>query len=555
MNSPITSLGFIAGQNLNPSRFSDAEIQSAERLVSQFLLDTFPTMDFAKGSALYDVVVRPTAMIYLISRLEWESLRATQSLKGVIENPEVASAEVVDAILSNFQIKRRVGSSAKGLVRMVFSRNVSQAIQSSVVFRTAEGLEFRPTGSFRLISDVVDQGDIKLQSSGASQFVAIVPVQAVARGSRFQISDGTPLSVSLQSSAFVAASAFGNFSGGGDDETNEDLIARLPEAMSVKNLASRLSISATIKDRFPGVFDVSVQGSFDPAMTRNSHNAFGMKTGGFADIYVKMMSGISTKTVEVVATRVELDTVEKSATYSVFVDREIAPGHYFVRSVKQDAASISSLSIVSQIRGVDVSPGAENQYPNRIPRLVEGAFSRYQTLDTIFKIDYDEDLGSTIEDQLPESINVLADIVFAEGIKEIQGYVSSRDSGMILADYLVRAAIPCFVRLPIIKIKAVSDTSAESVRLAIYEYINKLPMGASLKIDEMVVRIRSVSGVRSVELPITVSGEILCPSGDVLDIRSNGDLSIPYRPEIMVVPQNTTFFIELAEIDIEVTIA
>jgi hypothetical protein len=554
MTSPLTSLGFTPGQNLNLSRFTDSEIQAAESLVSQYLLDTFPTMDFAKGSTLYDIVVRPTAAIYLISRLEWESLKATQSLRGVISNPELASDDVVNAILSNFQITRKAGSAAAGYARMVFSRGVSQAIQSSLIFRTQDGLEFKPAGAFRLIDSVVEETDIQLVANGVSQYVAIVPLRAVMHGAKYQISDGTPFTVNVQSSAFVSAAAFGNFSGGSDDETNADLINRLPEAMATKNLASRLSVSATIKDRFPNIVDVSTQGAFDPAMTRNAHNVLNVKVGGFADIYVKALSGVSVRSLSLNASRISLDTEAKNATYLAAIGRDMVPGIYFARSVRTDVSSISGFLITDQVRGLDMSPLSGGRPTNLVPLVVEGAFSRYQTLDVIFVVDYDESTGQTIEDQLAETMPVIVDAVFTEQIEQIQDMVSDRESGIILADYLVKAAIPCFVHLPLIRVKAQSYDVATDIRLEIYNYINKLRMGAPLSIDEMVVRIRSVPGVSGVALPLFATGEILCPSGDILDVRSDGDLEIPYKPHLGVVPQNTTFLVELAEIDIEVIV-
>lgn len=559
MDSPITNLGFVPGQNLSPSRFSDAEIQAAERLVAQYLYDAFPTMDFVKGSALYDIVVRPVAMIYLISRLEWETLRVTQSLSAVIKNPEVSSNEIVDAILSNFQVSRKTGSRAVGSARMVFSKSITQSIPSTLVFRTADGLEFRPSGSYRIISDVNDISDIKLTQSGASQYTAIIPLESVERGAKYQISDGTPLFVSFPSSIFIAASSFGNFIGGSDDETNVDLINRLPEAMSVKNLASVLSISSTIKNRFPDVFDVGVQGSFDPVMTRNSHNLFGIKTGGFVDIYIKTMSGIVSGQIGLSASLYQILDEEGDrprGTYFITIDKNLFPGHYFVRSIKQDPSSISSFLITSQARDINMvaDPGDQTR-SNLIPVFTEGVFSKYQYSTIVFEVEYDESLGTTVQDQLQDNLAVVADVAYIPGIADIQNMVSDRQSGVIMADYLVKAVIPCFVRLPIIKVVASAYEKAEEVRLAIYEYINKLKMGDPLKIDEMVMRIRTVPGVHSVSLPISVSGEILCPDGNILDIRSDGDLEIPYRPDLLVIPQNTAFFVELAEIDVEVTIS
>lgn len=544
-STPITSLGFIPGQNLLPSRFSDAEIQEAELLVSQFLSDTFSTMDFVKGSVLYDQVVRPTSMIYLISRSGWDTLRATQSLSAVLKSPEIASNEIVDSILSNFQIERRIGSFATGRIKVVFSRDTTQSISSASIFRTSDGLEFKPTATFRIIADPKDPLDLKLTSFGVGQYYALVPVQSVERGAKYQISDGIPIFTSIASSFFIATSSFGNFVGGSDDESNEALINRLPEAMSVKNLSSRLSISATIKDRFPDVSDVSVQGAQDPAMSRNSHNVFGIKAGGFVDVYVKTASGILNGQLSTEASLVEIIGSSK-AIYTAKVNKGDFPGHYLVNSVRSSESSISSFFIRSQVKDIDLDDG----FGNIIPKAVEGVYSCYQQSSVFFEIDYDESLGAVPSDQFSEVITVVLGISYAQGIEDIQSSVSDRQAGVILADYLIKAAIPCFIELPTITIEASSYSAASEVKMAIYNYITALGIGATLKVDEMIMRIRAVPEVKSVRLPITVSGFILCPDGSTLDISSSGDLSIPYRPDLAVVPQNTAFFIELSGINV-----
>jgi hypothetical protein len=550
MAAPITSLGFVPGQNILPSRFSDAEIQAAELFVSQYLTDLFPTMDFVKGSVLYNMVVRPTAMIYLICRSGWDTLRITQSLAAVIKNPELASDEIVNAILSNFQITRRIGSLSTGRVKMVFSKETTQTISTSVVFKTSEGLEFKPSSTFRIISEPKDPMDLKLVNSGVGQYYAIVPVVASSRGADYQIRDGIPLFTSLSSSFFVAASSFGNFVGGSEDETNEALIARLPEAMAVKNLSSRLSISSTLKSAFSDILDVSTQGASSPVMARNSHNLFGVKMGGFADIYIKSASGILNGQVSLAASLVEIVGTTK-AVYLVTVGKDLFPGHYFINSVKSSAESISSYFIQSQVKSLDATDG----WGNIIPESEEGAYSVYQESAVYFEIDYDSSLGTSPGDQFESSITVAVEVSYVQGIGDIQALVSDREEGIILADYLVKAAVPCFITLPTITVEASSYSKAVEVRRAIYNYITGLSIGDQLRLDEMIVKIKSVGEVKSVKLPISIRGTIFCPKGGTLDISSNGDLSVPYRPDLLVVAQNTTFFIELSDINVAVILS
>src|SRR4051812_25304604 len=108
----IDNLSFVSGFNLNDQRFTDDEIKAAEALLAGFISARQPTLDLAPGTTLYDLVVRPAAIVYLTDRAQVKASTATRSIKGIQENPTLASDSVLDAILSNFRITRKSGSKA-----------------------------------------------------------------------------------------------------------------------------------------------------------------------------------------------------------------------------------------------------------------------------------------------------------------------------------------------------------------------------------------------------------------------------------------------------------
>ena len=549
MSTPITTLGFVPGQNLNDQQFDPEELAAAELLLRQYLVDAFPTLNAFQNSTIYDLVIRPRAVTYMLSRAEWSALRATSSLKGILENPDLAEQAVVDAVLSNNLLVRRMGSRATGRIRVILQKSGTYSISNDVVASTATGQSFAPKESYRVTLVPSEENDIQLQSLADGSFYFLLPVIANTNGLDHQLHDGQQVTFSIPIDGLVVAAAYGNFQGGSDDETNEELIARIPEAQSVKNL----SIRAALRETFPDIMDVSVQGMNGPAMTRNSHNALGLKTGGYSDIYVRTGQTVSVGTVSKTATLIDIDE-DDNATYRVILGRDDFPGHYVVRSVLPDLVKIvgswlilsENKSFENRVDGVDQAIGTER--PNKIVDVQEACYSRYQTNEILFRVDFDESLGTLPADQFASSMKVSVEVAWMPLIKEIQQFVNDRDRGIMMADQLVKAAVPCFIQLSVLQIEADSGTSTTDIRQAVYSYINGIPMGQKLRADEIVSAIKSVKGVRFVQLPIKITGDIYAPTGAVMEVRGDSSLTIPNRPDLQVVPDNTAFIIEMSDI-------
>ena len=559
MSTPIINLGFVAGQNLTDSLFDPAELAAAETLLQQYLIDNFPTMNVGQNATLYDLNLRARAVIYMISRAEWTALRATMSLQGILDNPSLASAAVLDAILSNYLITRRSGTPASGIVQIVVSSTGTYIIPAGTVFSTLSGQTYTPGVALRALASPSLDGDLPLYSSGVGQFYFLVPVTATLNGSAAQIQGRTALTCSTPIPNLMLCQAFGDFSGGSDDETNEALIARIPEAQSAKNQVSRLSIAATLKQRFPSILDVSVQSMGDPAMTRNSHNLLGIKTGGYADLYLRTSATILTGSMEKTAFLVSIGS-DGNATYQVNFLRDDFPGYYFVSSILPSGSTVGSYQILSEVAGFNslVDPDGNatgTRSPNLIVTTQEGAYSRFQTSTVQFQVDYDPTLGNSPADQFDAQINVRVAVGYLPDISAIQQFVSDPQTGVFLADYLVRAAIPCLVGVSTLTIHGSSSLQEADIQTAVCGYVNSLKMGQPIRIDSLVSCIRSVAGVDSVDLPILLTGQLYAPGGSVLNLSSNNTLQVPQRPDLQVVPENTAFFINPSDVQVALIVA
>ena len=544
------NLGFIAGINLDASRFTADQISGAELLVQQFLQEYDPTLNVSKTSTIYETWVRPSAIFYLMNKSQSQALQATQSIKGIQENPDLASDATLDAILSNDGIVRRMGSKAYGRVRVNLSAPSLLSVPSGTTFTTASGLAFQTQDSYVISLTASGVGELPLYTTddAGSQYYFLLPVVASDSGLAYQLPDMTELTSSAAFAGLVSSFAFGDFQGGLNDESNDSLIARIPEAKSVRNLTSRLAISSAIKENFPSVIDVSVQGMADPAMLRNADNILSFKAGGYVDIYARTSSSILFDTVTLVAEKID-ETVPNQPIYSVQLGRGNFPGHYYVRSiVPTGATTLSTYSIVAESRGLDVTPAVDGRLVNHLSIPSQGAYSSFQTNTIHFRVEMSD---AEVAAGIPDSLSVSVEVAYLPTIADLQEFVSGTGTDSIVgADYLVRAPIPCIVSLSTITVEAVAGTSAQDIRAAVYEYLNSVPMGQPIRVDVIISTIKQVAGVKYVRLPITVYGEIMTPAGTIMEISSNNLLDVPFFPLQQVVPETVAFFASVSDIPI-----
>jgi hypothetical protein len=537
MSTSITTLGFVAGVNLNDDSFSPDDILAAETLIIQYISSRFPSVDTTPGTTLYDLVVRPAAIVYLTNRAQLKALAATNSILGVQKNPSLANDDVLDSILSNFLIKRNSGTNVSGNLRINVSRSSAYTIQEGTQFTAPNGLIYVATKAVNATPNPSTSIDIQLYSSDSTntQWYFIVPVTARGSGSEYIIVGQPQFTMAVPIPNLISIFAFGGFSSAVNPETNAQLIARIPEALSAKNLVSRSSLNSVLKSQFPEVTSVGVAGFGDAGLLRGADNIFGIKTGGVADVWVKTSPYPITKSFSITCSKIS--TSASGDVFQFVVPNTTFAGNYFISSVNdidQPANVAGSYQILSQTRSV--KSGSQHV----ISSNDQGAYSPYQITTVRFAVP-PAGSGAPVYTSSIQAFNV--GIMGCPLISEIQDYVSDpsiRPAGM---DYLVRAAIPCFVSFSPITIYGQSSTDVNSVVVGIHDYVNGLTAGQPLSVDAVVNTIRDVPGVTRVELPITISGRIMCPDGTHIDIFSNDMLEIPTKALKQVSPDTVAFFV------------
>jgi len=264
----------------------------AENILEQFLTDRMPEQDFTKGGALRDFVVVALANIFAYLRAERDLVRARQSLLLLGRLTGTSADDAVDEILSNWFIRRKTGQVASGSVTVTLSRAVDVEIATTTKFYKTSSLLYYPDtleNTFYSADDLLPVID----SSGAvAAYTFSVPVYASQAGTQYNVTPGVFADYTRFSPYVTRVENTADITGGGGNETTEEMLVRSETAITVRDLNSSRSIDATLKDEFVNVDDVIVVGYGDTEMIRDliavEITNTRIHSGGHVDAYLRM---------------------------------------------------------------------------------------------------------------------------------------------------------------------------------------------------------------------------------------------------------------------------
>ena len=467
------------------------KFDQAESLVISLLRSAVPNLDLRRGTVLRDLLVRPAASFYALEADRLAEAQATRSLQLMSEAGTEPTAEAVNAILSNFMVDQRVGSKATGLVRVLVSNNQTYTLSAGLTLTTLDGIAFGISTTYTAKPNP-DSGDWRqlpvLAAEDGVNYYFNLPVQAVEPGVDGQVEAGTAFTLSTSFAGFVSATASAQFSGGADAETLDELIERLPAAISHRSLESRASIDAILRSADHGGFGdvlqaVSVVGYGDAAQLRDKHNAQGVAMGGKVDIYARSFNQPAYVTLE------KRGTLISPNTYSIEISADDAPGFYAVRAVADAEAEISpslefgALPAIGSYDVADVRAHTNLALTRHdldpANGLIESAFTTLQTATLIVN----DVAGADAEYR-----QFKVQLYVAPQLADIQAYVDDPSVMNVKADYLVRCPVICLVGLRVQVVRHPGDelVDVEGMRAALANYINGRSFVAQLTESEIV---------------------------------------------------------------------
>lgn len=500
-------------------------INDTELRLAQFISETYPDADVAPGGVLRELLIKLSATIQNPITNDMDDLGQANSISKALASAVDTTDPIIDQIASNYNTTRSEGQKSTGKIKVTVATSSSFYIREGFTFvQPVLNLNYLVMQEYSVTPN--PSGDELPLISSNGTFYFILPVEAENGGAEYQVTDQTAFDIADGEVIrdFSEAKAYGNFTSGQAIETDKELLARIDTSLANKTLLTPSSITSRLKTEFTNFKDVSLTGANDAEMTRSKRNLFGISTLGMVDVYLRTSNGVETVTITKTATK------EDDGKWHLSLDYQDVPGFYRVISIVPTGESVSGSLLTEQTFNFSI---ANFDVVNNVTTVEEARFSKYQTCDVEFEYQ-DPNNATTAEFDLL--------ISYQPDIGTIQDMFLSGEERIACADYLVRAALPCYVSVSL-KIHRKSTTTelpVDQIKQDIYNYINSLKFGEDLYASE-IVDICHNYDIKYVEMPITLTGEVYTTKSTILPLSNSDVLRIPSKPSLGVSKKTTIF--------------
>lgn len=508
------------------------DITAARLALVAYLQERHPTLTL-RGGPLADLVLSPAS-----DALAAVDVRAAASRASL--NPETALAdggydeELLASVLAGRGVTRGAATKASGTVVLQLSQSTTRAVPSGFRLRSADGTIFVTSSGVRLLSPgqtaLLPNDTVLVEVPGGLSWIGTVPVTAQLTGDSGNLTAGSALTAVDTLDTLTGAWAASDLAGGADEETDAELLVRLPSATAPRTAASMAGAEGLIRDAVPAISYVSAVKFGDAALMRG-RSVLSTQTPGRFDLRYRTDAAPSRERVTVTATYQGL--AGPYGTWQFALARDEAPARFRVEKVLQEDALITAAGYVptAVTPGYSLS-GVSN--PPDIRSVADASLSRYATAIVVFT---DPD---TVTDDLTAGVSTRdydAICRLIPSVEDAQDAVDDADARAAGGDCLVRTAVPVLVAVTAVATVASGVTlTAGELRAAVAAAVNatgfsrtlsaatvaanavaRLPQGTSL----------SLSGWSGTIYPIDSSTSFAATVGaDGLSVAVNYDRNI-----------------------------
>jgi hypothetical protein len=509
--------------------------------LTTFIQGVNPTADLSPGSALSELVIKLSATLDNSIYNDIQTYEQTNSVQTALASPTPTITPAIDEVASNYNTTRIAGTIAAGNLKIILSNNQNIKVPKSAQFvQSTLGLIYNTTQDYTFsVNSSTTNNYLPIYTQGNNYYI-ILPIQASTVGSQYQVSDQTQFTLgsNFTNPNVVSLAAYGNFSSGLPEETDQALIPRFQVALTNNNLTSQNSIDNYLSNNFPGFQAVHVIGANDAEMVRCKENVFGFSTAGMADVYVRTSVGPSTLTVTKAGTKIA------AGVWQVNLLTSDCPGFYYIKGILPTPVNnvINTVGTLI-INSVEFGYSQINTTRNsQIGTVSDARFSAYQVATVTFQ--YTENPSLAIGANLDFDFTFF----YQPNILPIQQVFLNDGTRFPAADYLIKAVVPCFVNLNInIVRKNITDTVASvgipNLQQDIFNYINTLDFGQALTASA-ITNLCYKYPIGYVQFPINMTGNIYGLDGSTNIITSENELIIPSILSAGITPNTTNFFID-----------
>lgn len=521
------------------------EIQAGIDLVREQLIEQYPSASVAPGSGVDGLVTQPSGYLAAFHTARANEALLLGSIAAITAGLTEASDADVDALASNYFITRTAGTPASGYAKIIVSANTPYVIQvgfelsfSDLTFSTTTEQRAYPTGTPGIVQTDVNRL-MTLRADGKYEFTILVTADQDGAASR--LGRGTVLTLTNPATGMVSSAVDTDFTGGTDQETNAELLARVQEGITTAVVAGPAQIQSLVTSQFPEARLTSL-GVGSPLMTRDQDNLFGISTGGKLDCYIRSGQTVGRKTVVLNGTVTNAGT----KAVSLVIPRPTSDGLYRVTAIRPHLyVGVGGITPAS----TSWATAATSVFTPYLPTTADRAFSANATVTVTFL----DSLGTgTYNNGDVRAYDV--DITYMPEVRDIADLLvgDNRPPGV---DLLAKGGVPCLVQvLMTVRIPTgVTGPSIGTMQSLVANAINALDFGTAQLTSYIVHRaVASVLTIGEVT-SVTFTGGIYCPNGTDLTIVPTTAITLPENAGQKVGAANTFFTCGVNDVSITLT--
>jgi len=480
-------------------------------------------------------------------------LEQSGSLTNIIANPALQDTATVNRCIGNFRLVRNPGAQAQGSITIVLNTLAPVVIVAGSQF-TINGVVFTSNLSYAARTSsmlVIGPNDVLITSLGSGQYGFTINATALLVGAAGNVPFGSAATPTVAIPYFTSAYASVDFTGGADQETNQQLVMALQGGLAAQAWMNRVTIEAMILNQaqFANIGPMSIIGFGDPEMLRDAHSIWPGHLGGRSDVYALTAPLYQTLTPTLTATLIS--KAGPVGTWQITIGRNDLPGYYKITGVllPNEPLTDAGFPLASEVRSFDLTG---LPFTVDIVSFVEAVYSRYQTA-TITFVDTVTNVTSTpLFSTAPYVVVALAMPLLAP----IQDYLMTRQIRPPMGDVLTKGPVPCFTiasftlnmspTAPTVNTAAVATLVANAVDAL--GFVGQL---SGSVIDQVLHA--NIPGLISVT-SMVLAGTIRNPDATTVALGPGTLLTIPNTPAKMTTPNTTVFFLKASDVTITVVI-
>lgn len=561
------------------AQLSPAKVQEMVATLSQLMAERHPEVELTRG-VFHDLVLYFDGLLNAAIQENITRVQQSNSLLKITQDPTLADVDIVDQVLSNFNVQRDNGTPAAGSITILFNDDVLTEIPNTVRF-TADGnaVVFAPTDSFTALPTTATgvltaANQRKMLPVGDGTFAVTITVAALSIGEAGNIKRGVSLTPDSVLNNVAAAFATSDFIDGRDPATNQDYLARLSTGLAAKTIGSRASYVAAVitQPAFQNTPHLSVLGCGDAEQQRDQHSLFPISGGGKIDIYAQTNAysqeiehlleatyiGPYTPNTNTTGNCDEQALVGGTPTgtvWQVSLARNTAPGFYEVTRIVDPVLAGSQQVNYSVLQDTRAADFLELDFVPDILYLQESAYTRYQTAVIRFVNTDIQPAAALIPNQTKKHYAVTT--TGMPLIAELQDYFASRDTRPRAVDVLVKAAVPCFTKISfeIRKSPTAATPDIAAIQKSVSDAVAGVGFSGQLHASVISNAAHKYLTTQQALGGIDMFGRIRRPDGSVTYIRDNTILKLPNDVARFVTGRTAVFLTGPQDVSVSVVSA